>query len=249
MSFLGTQSHGSLLSDESLLHAREGYRPTRVIPSAQMAFAQWTERLATQSELVSARELAGLSEPNLAALADEFEESPWPKRRDRYRFGLPVALGLAALGATLLLVDAAAGNAGLGINASAFRVILGTVFGLASAAGGAAVYGGFAHVTVSVAYGKVGLYVGKLNEQHPWLYKAFLLSKNDAANAYRLRILAERGPLRGVDYLMMREIAQAQEGVELTQAARHVADYLQGEGRASTVAPALPAVAALSDAP
>jgi hypothetical protein len=81
--------------------------------------------------------------------------------------------------------------------------------------------------SVDLAYGHVGLYVGPLNEQHPWLYKAYLLMRNGAAQEYRQRVLGQRGMLRGVDCVLMGEIARADEERVMTLTARSVAEQVQ----------------------
>ena len=85
----------------------------------------------------------------------------------------------------------------------------------------------FKAMPAELAYGRVGLYVGPLNEQHPWLYDTLLLMRNAAAETYRRRTLRERGPLRGLDCLMMREIARAEQGLATTETARRVAEEVQ----------------------
>ena len=71
------------------------------------------------------------------------------------------------------------------------------------------------------------LYVGKLDEQHPWLYDARSLTRHGIAEEYRQRILRERGVLRGADFIMMRELVQAQEALARVRAARSVAEQFQ----------------------
>ena len=66
---------GSLLSKERLLQAREHYTPSGALPPEQ-AFARWTQRISVQAELGSAREIAGLSEEELAAMEAEFMRCP-----------------------------------------------------------------------------------------------------------------------------------------------------------------------------
>jgi hypothetical protein len=80
---------------------------------------------------------------------------------------------------------------------------------------------------VEVAYGNVGLYVGALDAQHPWLYKTYLVMRNEAANRYRQRVLAQRGCLRGADYVLMREIARVDEVSVMTQTASAVTAQVQ----------------------
>lgn len=218
--------HGSLLSDESLLYAREYYQPQPSRPTAADELARWTTRLTVQPELACARELAGLSDAELAALDAEFVRSPVRRRTDRLRHAIPLGAVLCAIGAL-----------GLGLHAAFFSMSAGPLsvvqlLNIAVLAVGVALVAigmlaAFGMVSLDTSYGKVGLYVGVLDEQHPWLYKALLLLPHEAAQAYRLRVLNERGALRGVDCIMMRETAQAHENVELTRPARDVAEQLQ----------------------
>ena len=67
---------GLLVSRERLMQAREFYSPApRTLP-ADRSFAKWTERVSVQSELGSAREMAGLSNTELDALEAEFVRCP-----------------------------------------------------------------------------------------------------------------------------------------------------------------------------
>lgn len=220
MTFLRSWNATTALTDDPQ-HARENYRPSRVVPTAEMAFAHWTERAAAQPALVTAREMAGLSNENLSALALEFEQSPQRKRRDVYRFAVPAGASATFLGVVLMTLHKLA-EAPFLLGLGGVVAILGFV---ALCVG---VLVNFQRVPLEVAYGKVGLFVGELNEQHPWLYKTMLLMNNTAANAYRERVLQERGALRGVDYVMMEEIASVHESMELTQTARVVRDRVQG---------------------
>jgi hypothetical protein len=222
MSLLQSLSHGSLFSDESLLQARDGYLPMAAASNAETAFGQWTQRVTTQSELSIARELAGLPDETLAGLAAVFARSPRRRRTDSLRFSIPLGAVLLVLGAVILGVDASsAGNAlspmrtlGIGcLAAGAIAVIVG-------------VLAAFSMMALDVAHGTLGLHVGLLDEQHPWLYKASHVTRDDTVDAYRRRILGERGPLRGTDYLLMREIARANDAMDMTRVARTVSARL-----------------------
>jgi hypothetical protein len=85
----------------------------------------------------------------------------------------------------------------------------------------------FSLTSVELAHGQVGLYAGVLDEQHPWLYKTYLLMRNRAAQEYREGVLRQRGVLRGVDCILMREIARADEERVMTLTARSVAQQVQ----------------------
>ena len=222
-SFFSRWNSDSLISDERLMHAREGYRPTRRTPTAELDFARWTARVSVQPALVVARELSGLPNENLDALAAHFEKAPRHRRRDLARFALPLGGILLVTGLMLMALDYLA----YGTNLTSMFA-LGCVLAAVGVVGiGIGIATSFSLVSVDMAYGKVGLYVGELNEQHPWLYKTSQLMDNSAAEDYRQRVLRERGALRGVDYLMMHEIASAQEKMDLTQTARTIRERVQ----------------------
>ena len=69
--------------------------------------------------------------------------------------------------------------------------------------------------------------LGKLDEQHPWLYKATALIRHETAEDYRRQTIVERGPLRGMDYVLMREMVRVQESLEQIRPARSVSEQLQ----------------------
>jgi len=86
---------------------------------------------------------------------------------------------------------------------------------------------GFKTMHVDVGHGVAGLYVGQLNEQHPWLYKALRLTNHPAGEDYRKRTRDHRGPLRGIDYILMRELVRIEESLEALRPARLVTEEVQ----------------------
>jgi hypothetical protein len=216
---------GLLVSRERLMRAREFYSPTPRAPSAEQAFAGWTERIAVQSELGSAREMAGLGNADLDALEAEFVRSPTRPRpawvREAVLAGV-ILLVLACVGLTMLGLTNLGDVASRTLQAlSAASLLLGLVplsIGLLTS---------FGALHLELSYGTTGLYVGKLDEQHPWLYKAVALTCHEIAEDYRGRTLAERGPLRGMDYILMREMVRVQESLEQMRPARSVSEQLQ----------------------
>jgi hypothetical protein len=72
MSLLSRFVNGSLVSSERLMRARECYAPSRLTTGTVEAFDYWTEGASVQSELACARELAGMPDTVLQALAEEF---------------------------------------------------------------------------------------------------------------------------------------------------------------------------------
>jgi hypothetical protein len=216
---------GLLVSRERLMRAREYYSPAPRAPSAERAFATWTERVSVQAELAAAREMAGLSNAELDALEAEFVRSPTRPR--------PPWVREAVLAGVILLVLASAGLMMLGLTdlgdvasrtlqaLSAASLLLGLVplsIGLLTS---------FAALHLELSYGTVGLFVGKLDEQHPWLYKTIGLTRHETAEDYRRRTLVERGPMRGMDYILMREMVRVEESLEQLRPARSVAEQLQ----------------------
>lgn len=216
-----------LLNESTFLHAREGYRPSRMANIEEMRLEQWAERVAAQPELVSARELAGLPETALTSLDEQFRESPQLNRKGLVALagpagGASAAVGMAGLGLIQGLAGAPMTSAPVLTALCAIAILLGMVGGTFAG------WKAYQDVPLRAAYGRVGLYIGVLNEQHPWLYKVLLLMRDPGAEAYRQRVLKERGALRGVDYLMMKEIAAVSESMVLTQTARSVRERVQG---------------------
>ena len=223
MSLLQRLSQGSLFSDDSLLQAREGYLPIAQASPAEAAFDHWTQRLTTQNELGIAREMAGLPEETLSELAAVFARTPRRARTDKLRSAIPIGAAILGVGIAGLWLAS-------GLSPSSAEVVLRTL-AMACAAGGGillsiGVLKAFSAMPLEVAHGRLGVFTSLLDEQHPWLYKASFVMRDRAADAYRRRILSERGPLRGVDFIMMGEIARAQDAIETTRLARTVAEQL-----------------------
>ncbi len=226
MSLLESLTQRSLFSEASLLQDREGYQPLPWELTPELAYAYWTHRATVQSELGLARELAGLPNATLAELADVFERTPRRRRFDGARFAIPIGVGMLFVGALAWMLFAALPLAGTAAGSVVQSIGVGALAaGLLAVAVGA--LAAFNMMPLDVAHGRLGLVVGLLNEQHPWLYKAARLMQTPAAEAYRQRVLNERGALRGVDYLMMREIVRGHEALELTQLSRSVVEELQ----------------------
>lgn len=196
-----------LQDDETLVRAPKAYLPLPVTAPADTAYAHWTRKLASQHALAVARALAGLPEPRLAELAAEFARVPQRQRTDKLRLSVPIAAALLLSGAIALVLEAslrAFGNSGTSVLQGLAVVCLAGGAGALSVG----VLAAFVMKPLDVAHSKLGQCLGLLDEQHPWLYDASLVMRNPAADAYRQRTLQERGSLRGIDYLMMCEIAR-----------------------------------------
>lgn len=225
MSILKQLIDGSLVSRQRLMQAREFYSPRQANVSARVAFSWWANRVSEQLPMTTARELAGLSEPELEQLEAEFVSCPLRPPVPWVRYAAVVGLVLiatAGLGLALSVI------ASLGASASRVVQIASVAFLLIGLVPlGSALLSAFAGLHLDLSHGTTGLYVGKLDEQHPWLYSALALTKHSVADEYRQGILRKRGPLRGADYVMMRELVRAEEALENVRAARSVAERLQ----------------------
>jgi len=208
------------------MEARQFYSPRSSATTPQQAFGRWTERVAVQSELASARELAGLSDAELSVLEAEFQRAPMRRSSDRLRNAFRAGAALAAAGGFCLVLQALT----VGFGDGAYRVlqVLGTACALAGACTLiACAYVAFGALHLDLAHGTLGLYVGRLDEQHPWLYDTVAVARNPSAEEYRRQVLADRGPLRGADCVVMREIVRTQESLERTHWARAVTERVQ----------------------
>src|SRR4051794_17191870 len=166
MSLLDPILRGSLLSNERLLQAREFYAPTRTPVGSPVAFAKWSERVAVQTELGGSRELSGLPDDELAALEAEFVRCPTRPGSEWVRYAVPVGIVLALAGA-LGVAWAPPEPHGTYSIAQALSVA-GLLIGVLAAATG--LMASFSTMHLDLSYGTTGLYVGRLDEQHPWLY-------------------------------------------------------------------------------
>ena len=216
---------GSLLSNDRLMEAREYYSPTNQAKSAEQAFAGWTERVSLQSEVGSAREMAGLTEEELSEMEAEFVRCPKRARSARAR-AIPTGAVLALLGAVGIGVHSfLSGTSEAGRQAILMTSGVVLLAGLVVLA--VSVLSAFGALHLELSHGTTGLYFGRLDEQHPWLYKAATLRHHPAAEAYRERVLRERGWLRGLDYVMMKETVRVHDAAERTLPTRLVAERIQ----------------------
>jgi hypothetical protein len=216
---------GSLVSRQRLMESREFYSPSERKGPARVALARWTNRVLEQPALGVARELAGLSETELDELEAEFRRCPTRQPRQWVRCAVVVGIvlmALAGLGLGLQALTSLGETASRTLQAASVACLLIGLLPL-----GVGLISAFGGLHLDLSYGTVGLYVGKLDEQHPWLYDARSLTKHGIAEEYRQRTLHERGFLRGADFVMMRELVQAQEALARVRAARSVAEQFQ----------------------
>ena len=143
----------------------------------------------------------------------EFMRCPVRPRSARVRQAVPAGLALASLGGVGLLLQGLVGGLGAGAQ-PAMQMVAATclLIGLVVLAVG--FLSAFGTLHLELCHGTTGLYFGKLDEQHPWVHKTMALTHYPAADEYRQRVLRERGWLRGVDYVMMKEIVRVQDALE-----------------------------------
>jgi len=225
MSLLQHIIDGSLVSRQRLMQSREFYSPFERKGPARVGLARWTHRVLEQPALVVARELAGLSGPELEELEAEFRSRPMRQPPQWVRYAVVVAIVLMVLAGVGLGLQALMGLGEAVAGTLRTVSVACLLIGLAPLA--AALLSGLGGLQLDLSYGTVGLYVGKLDEQHPWLYDARSLTRHGIAEEYRQRTLHERGALRGAHYVMMRELVQAQEALARVRAARSVAEQFQ----------------------
>lgn len=225
MSLFNQIVDGCLVSTDRLMRAREFYSPSAAVSSPQQAFARWTQRVSVKSELDAARALAGLSDAELAELEGEFQRSPMRRQSPAVRQAVLGGLALVVLAGLGLGLQASTNLGEIAIRALQAVGVGGLILGLISL--GVGVIATFGALHLDLGHGTTGLHVGTLDEQHPWLYRAAGITMHAVAQDYRQRTLLQRGPLRGSDYVLMRELVRAQEALESMRPARSVAAELQ----------------------
>jgi hypothetical protein len=238
-----------LLSGRRLLEAREFYSPWDTEVTADVAFARWMQRVAVQTELGSAREIAGLSDAQLETLESEFMRCQRRPQPELVRRSMRAGALVGGFGCVALAVGAGAAFFGVAVAQGVALQWLGVIL-LFSALSCAAVsfLSASNSLNLDLAYGTTGLYVGQLDEQHPWLYKTMSLLQHESAEEYREGVLADRGPLRGVDYVIMRELVGANESIKQMRAARVVAEQVQLPARVVSTSRGEPRLVEISGA-
>ena len=202
-----------MISDKRLLEARPCHEPDVVAAAGRSSLAEWAQRALLQSEIASARELAGLTDAELTRLENEFcgcRTRPRPAwQRDAVPLGIALLLlAGCAFAAPEYLVRLGDFNAQLVRIAGAALVLIGVL--ALSARYLASITG----APLDRTYSTLGLYVSQLQDRHPWLYETLSVARHEAADEYRCKVLNERGLLRGADYVLMCEIVRVHEALD-----------------------------------
>ena len=215
-----------IINDKRLLEARPCHEPDVAAAAGRSSLVEWAQRALLQSEIASARELAGLTDAELTHLENEFSgcrTRPRPAwQRDAMPFGIAfLLLAGCAFAAPEYLVRLSDFVAQLVRIAGAALVLIGVL------ALSARYIASFTGVPLDRAYSTLGLYVSQLQDRHPWLYETLSVARHEAADEYRCKVLNERGLLRGADYVLMCEIVRVHEALDRARPANFVVEALQ----------------------
>lgn len=209
-------------------------KPERVNPWSTEA-VRWAQRMSRAPYKSFIRELAGLGDAGLTQIEAQIRAQPRLRMPRGWRFAVGGAVGLALAGAALLATGLEARRIpGL---EQAEEALQWSGIGLLVLCLVTAIVCALMHVShgpAMRAYPELATHVARLDEQHPWLYETLETARQADAEAYRLKTLATRGPLRGVDLPMMRLVMAAQAEVLRSHTANEVVHALQ-TGSARTV--------------
>jgi len=221
-----TIARGPMISDKRLLEARPCHEPDVVAAAGRSSLVEWARRALLQSEIASARELAGLTDAELTHLENEFSRCGTRPRPAWQRDAVPLGI------AVLLLAGCAFAAPEYLVRLSDFNALLVRIAGAALVLIGALALSAryLASLTgapLDRAYSTLGLYVSQLQDRHPWLYETLSVARHEAADEYRCKVLNERGLLRGADYVLMSEIVRVHEALDRARPANFVVEALQ----------------------
>lgn len=215
-----------MISDRSPPESRSIDERAGVVRAGRSSLVEWTRRALLQSEIASARELAGLTDDELTRLESEFCQYRTRPREAWQRNASPVGIAL------LLLAGFAFASPNLVVGLSGLDARLAQIVGAALVLVGVLFLGAryvvsFTGAPLDRAYSTLGLYVSELHDRHPWLYETFSVNRHGAADEYRRKVLEERGLLRGADYVLMCEIVRLHEALDRARPASVVVEALQ----------------------
>jgi len=197
-----------------------------VATNGRSSLVEWAKRALMQSEIASARELAGLSDAELTHLENEFTACRTRPRPAWQRDAIPLGFALLLLAGCAF----AAPEYLVRVGNSAAQVL--RIAGVALLVTGvlalsARYLASFTGAPLDRAYSTLGLYVSQLQDRHPWLYDTLGVARHEAADAYRCKVLNERGLLRGADYVLMCEIVRVHDALDRARPANSVVEALQ----------------------
>jgi hypothetical protein len=214
------------ISDNHLRDAHDIPAPVAAAADGRSSLVAWARRALLQSEIASARELAGLPDDALAHLEQEFSRHRTRPRPAWQRHAVPVGIGFVLLAGCVLAAPEAVDRLG-DLEAQRLRIAGAALAAIGLLAVSVRSLAALMGAPVDRAYGTLGLYVSQLHDRHPWLYETLGVSRHPAADEYRRKVLDERGLLRGADYVLMGEIVRIHDALDRARPANVVVEALQ----------------------
>jgi hypothetical protein len=215
-----------MTSDQRLLEARPCHEVDGVAAAGRLSLVQWAQRALLQSEIVSARELAGLSDTELTQLENEFSRCRTRPRPAWQHAAVPLGIASLLLAGCAFVAPEYLVRLG-DFAAQIMRVAGAALLAIGVLALGARYLASFTSAPLDRAYSTLGLYVSQLQDRHPWLYETLRVARHEAAEEYRCKVLNERGLLRGADYVLMCEIVRIHDALDRARPANLVVEALQ----------------------
>lgn len=197
-----------------------------IIAASRSSLSEWARRALLQSELATARELAGLPDEELTRLENEFSADRAPPRPPWQRNALPLGIAVLLLASLALAAPEHVGGFG-DLDVKLMRLGGAALLLMGVLAISARYVASLASVPHDRAYRTVGLYVSELDDRHPWLYETLGITRHQAADEYRRKVLQERGLLRGADYVLMCEIVRVHDALDRARPTSSVVEALQ----------------------
>ena len=215
-----------IISDRLPLEAGPIHERAGVISDERSSLVERARRALLQSEIASARELAGLTDAELTLLENEFSRCRTPPRAAWQRVALPVGIAFLVLAGFAFAAPEHLVGLG-GFDAQVLRIGGAVLVLIGVLALGVRYVASFTAAPLGRAYSTLGLYVTQLHDRHPWLYETLGVARHEAADEYRRKVLRERGLLRGADYVLMCEIVRIHEALDRARPASFVVEALQ----------------------
>lgn len=214
------------ISDTPLLEARPTHERDVAAAAGPSSLVDWARRALLQSEIASARELAGLSDAELTRLENEFSRCPTRPRPSWQRDAVPVGIAFLLLAGCAFAAPQVLARLS-DLDAQYVRIAGAALILIGLLAPSARYIASLSGAPLDRAYRLLGLWVSQLHDRHPWLYETLGVARHEAADAYRRKVLEERGLLRGADYILMCEIVRVHEALDRARPASFVVEQLQ----------------------
>lgn len=194
-------------------------RPEALLPPARDAqpdiradLARRTLRASQQTEVETARELCAESDAALSALAAAFSLQPEPATPRRWIHLARLAVATFIFSTLALAVSSGVGHVSSGAGLDDFITAVQAVAAMGLGGSVLLVAGlALAHglrVPLWRTHQHLGLMLLPLDEHHPWLYLTPPLLHSELARKHKESVLRERGALRGLDLILMREYSR-----------------------------------------